>query len=113
MKDEKYSGWTNYETWNVKLWIDNDESGQQYWNEQAQEAYDRAEAETDEGAPKYTKKENAAFELRDQLKDYFEESNPLPDAGMYTDLLNAALSLVNWYEIAENLLEDVEEEAKV
>lgn len=24
-KDEKYNGWTNYETWNIALWCDNDE----------------------------------------------------------------------------------------
>jgi hypothetical protein len=24
-KDRKYNGWTNYETWNFKLWTDNDE----------------------------------------------------------------------------------------
>lgn len=26
MTEEKYNGWTNWETWNVSLWLDNDES---------------------------------------------------------------------------------------
>ena len=25
MQKLKYNGWTNYETWNFKLWTDNDE----------------------------------------------------------------------------------------
>jgi hypothetical protein len=26
MEMTEYNGWTNYETWNVALWVDNDES---------------------------------------------------------------------------------------
>ena len=25
MKEQEYNGWRNYQTWNVALWIDNDE----------------------------------------------------------------------------------------
>ena len=26
----RYNGWSNYETWNFKLWLDNDESVHNY-----------------------------------------------------------------------------------
>jgi hypothetical protein len=106
MTTEKYNGWTNYETWNCKLWIDNSQGDQEYWVEQAQDAYDSAEKDDS-----FTKKENAALDLMDRLKDSFEENVPTDVSGFYADIMNAALSEVNWHEIAESLLEDVEEEA--
>jgi hypothetical protein len=48
--------------------------------------------------------------LADRLKDHHEENRPeLP--GVYGDLIGAALSEVNWQEIAEHLLENVKVDA--
>ena len=39
-----------------------------------------------------------------------EEYNPLADnADMYVDLLGAALSVVSWYDIAEGIIEELED----
>jgi len=106
MSTNKYNGWTNYETWCVKLWIDNDEGSYRYWQDRTQAAFDNAEAEKT-----FTRMENAAFALAAELKDEHEENAPAQNAensGVYTDLINAALSEVNWHEIAENLLSDIE-----
>ena len=90
-----YNGWSNYETWNVKLWMDNDGSDQ-YWNEQAEEI-----------AKQYGK-DNSASYLADMLKEEMNENAPDLGASCFSDLLSAALSEVDWYEIAEAILENVE-----
>ena len=41
----------------------------------------------------------AKFRLADQLKLEVTDAAPLDGANLYTDLLNAALSEVNWHEI--------------
>lgn len=106
MANEKgYNGWTNYETWNVKLWIDNDESSYNYWRENAREAYRNAKAGEAWGGS--TRKESAVAALWHMLKDEHEENTPeVP--GVYADLLNASLSEVNWHEIAVSMLDDEE-----
>jgi len=84
-EDEKgYNGWKNYETWAVALWIDNGQRIQQ-------EATAIVVNSKDE------------YGAAQELKDWIEEGNPLIDtASLYSDLLNAALSEVDWYEVANH-----------
>lgn len=103
--DTRYNGWTNYETWCVNLWLTNDSASDSYWRETAQECFD--DAETDSC---FTREERAVLTLADRLKEETEEANvSLTDrlnGTMFSDLLGAALSEVNWYEIAEHFIED-------
>lgn len=98
-----YSGWTNYETWAVKLWIDNEQSSHEYWREMARESR-KVEPQWD-----FETKEQAQVRvLSDWLKGELDtNAEGLPQASMYADLLNAALSSVNWREIAESMLGDL------
>ena len=94
-EDQKgYNGWTNYETWVTKLWMDNDQASYNYFNDLARE------------------NRKSPYDLSELIKDHFEENNPLNNlpAGVYHDLMNAALSEVNWREIAETLINDLDEE---
>lgn len=82
-----HNGWTNYETWAVKLWMDNDEV-----------SYDSLKDQL--------RGELAATDLAQQLKDDHNAAFPLQRSDVYSDLLQNALDRVNWREIAEALLED-------
>ena len=96
MTKQEYNGWTNYETWNCKLWIDNDERMQEYWEGEAKE-YARMEDD----------KETAIGLLADMLQTHYEETSP-EVTGFYADILNAALREVNWHEIASSIIDDLE-----
>ena len=102
-QDEKYNGYTNYETWNFNLWEDSD-----YWHERAQEVYNDAESDQ-----YFTKKERAMLDLADSIKDYIEEMQEMqetPVTGFFADILNAAIREVNCHELAELYMDDIEEE---
>jgi hypothetical protein len=110
MSDNRYNGWTNYETWAVALWIDNDQGSQEHWGGVAHEAYEEAVRDPNEDTrDQWT--HSAAVAVAERLKDDLtdEESCPLlGQASVYSDLLTAALGEVNWYEIAEHMVEDCE-----
>ena len=107
MDDKRYNGWTNYETWLVNLWMDNEQGSQEYWQEEAQSAWNNAEPGTYDWQ---TRESEATSALADSLKDWHEElaSEQVGDAGVFSDLIGAALGSVNWQEIAEHLISDVD-----
>ena len=88
-----YNGWTNYETWVVNLWLDNDEYLQDMVRTLANGRLGRATA-------------------MDILKEYVEEQREEwkeSGASMFDDLLGAALGSVNYYEIIENAKDEEED----
>jgi len=106
MNTKQYNGWTNYETWVVNVWIDNEEGTYNYWREVAQEVSDDLETPTNG----MTRMDEAVYLLTDRLREHYEENRP-ELTGVYADLIGAALAEVNWREIAEHLLENVEVDA--
>jgi hypothetical protein len=94
----EYNGWFNYETWLVKLWMDNDEGAYRMWQGIAKEVNDE-----------YPKRDNAVGQLSKRLQAEHEEAAP-ETTGLWADLMNAALAEVNWFEIAEHLIDEVREE---
>jgi hypothetical protein len=91
-EERNYKGWTNYETWAVSLWLDNEEPSYRHWT----------------GRARWWKgREDAASRLAEELKEELQDGNRLGEPSVYGDLLSAALSGVNWQEIAEGYLDAV------
>ena len=86
MAEERYNGWTNWETWLANLWIGNEYESYSYWKEAAEV--------------------NDTYDLSQMMKEHFEESIPEDCTGFFRDLINGELSSINWYEIAEQFKED-------
>lgn len=101
--EQGYNGWTNYETWAVAMFLDGNYTGEGTYQ-------DVLDVVRDVEATGYVTRE---FAVADALKDYVEESigeatDDLPN-GLAADLLRAALSEVNWRELAESKLAEVVE----
>lgn len=108
MTHKEYNGWTNYETWAVALWLDNDEQSQGYWRDMARECLDMARQNPSEVL---SVAQDAAYQLADRIKEEHEEA--LPEVtGFASDLLNAAMSEVNWQEIAKGFVSEALEESE-
>lgn len=91
MSDKTYNGWANYATWRVNL-----------------EIFDGSTIEDLFGEP-----QTEAYELGKMLKDYAEQLiEEGSTEGLARDYALAFLSEVNWYEIAEHMIEDAEYEVE-
>ena len=81
--NQTYSGWSNYETWCVNLWVTNEPDTEEQL---------RMLAQVDASTP----------HRADCLKRYVSDMAPIEGATMFVDLLRAALDNVAWWEIIEN-----------
>jgi len=103
---EKYNGWQNYETWLCKLWMDNDQGVDEFMGELAQEKWDDAEPNSYS-----TRSQAARHEMRLSLEEWIPV-NMVPEydemTGFAADLVQAALSTVDYREIADSILSEVE-----
>ena len=108
----KYNGWSNYETWNFKLWLDNDQDVHNYIIDEIKKI-------------KAIGYDAEAYEVSNFLRSYIDDNMPnlnvstksqsvhgsMSDKnGFYQDILNTALRDINTYEIAESYLEDLKED---
>lgn len=94
VNQQPHGGWPNPETWAVYQWVMNDDGGE-LWAQQAREAWYDAEGDRD----------LAILIFVDWFRDEADLAMPTV-AGMYGPLLSLALSEVDWYAIANHILDD-------
>ena len=87
----KYNGWTNWETWNFKLWIDNEEASY------------CSVLELAEGKNANELSKELELSVDDMLDVIKIES------GFFADVCNMAVKEINFHEIAESYLLELEE----
>jgi hypothetical protein len=81
MTMSEYNGWTNYATWRVRL-----------------EMFDGYDGASDNDLD--------AYDLGQSLREMALETVAEQASGLALDYAEAFLSDVNWYEIAEHMIED-------
>ena len=86
---DTYNGWENYETWLCGLWYND------YFHEYIRDSVDED----------YTIL--SPHEMADMYRDAVEEFEGLEDkfTGFAADMINAAMSKVNWQELADHAME--------
>ncbi len=100
----KYNGWTNYETWLVNLWLDNDASTYAYWLEQAQQQLSDTENCKQVAGGIWTLEQSAKYHLSNQISVEVSESIESDSGTLAYDLMQSALQAVDWDAIAASRL---------
>lgn len=89
-----HAGWSNHETWLVALWLENDQKNYQRTNELVRKVIaHHGEIEYDGGT--------LSHNLKHLVESMVEESGA---EGFILHLVNAALSEVDWFELATSYI---------
>lgn len=107
MRDSRrHNGWSNFETWCVNLWLENNEAACFHWREQARRCLEEAPDSRLVWDENFRIEDAATSMLAERLQDVIVDKMPPRPSDVYSDLLTAALGQVNWEELAVNLLAD-------
>jgi len=100
-----YNGWSNYETWCLNLWFTNEEGSCRYWQELAESAcMDNVDdGKVDRDAAAY----HLARLIEENCNDAVENTGI---EGYLADLLNSAVSEVDYDEVARHFIDDIADE---
>lgn len=104
-----YNGWSNYETWAVALWLDNEEHSHRRWRAAARECVLAAAGHPYTRDGVFPAAATARHLLADRIRADVYDYTPDLDGTLYADLLGAALGEVNWDEVADGYLDDIAE----
>ena len=86
---KEYNGWSNWETWNAKLWLDNDE----YVHAMIVEMVEAGKQDDGDGI--------TGAELEEFTWNTFDpDGSYSKQANLFTDFISSSMSTVNWGEIA-------------
>lgn len=89
-----YNGWSNFETWNANLWIDND------W-----QLSERIALHTSDLFGSYEDPDRIISLVADFINAIFDDIAPELD-GFFADIINNSLRTVNWHEIARHYVDE-------
>ena len=111
MNDATFNGWTNYPTWNLKLWIDNEEALHLEPVELLKACAERIDAGEGNSFAD-TREAKVRIMFVDALKEWAEETflDPVTEAtggaGPHIDILLDGWGRINWHEIAQSYMDD-------
>ena len=99
MNKKEYNGWYNYETWNFALWFNPED-----FAEEMESIVENYEAPTISFLSSEDRQVNQFSDfLQAWFEDYLEETLvPFPWSGIAGDLLNSAVSEINFDDISKN-----------
>ncbi len=119
-EEQGYNGWKNYETWAVGMYLDGNYDGPATYYETIERVKYELEHVDHPTSEYWTVEQSKRFGVADILKDWVEENitphmvdDDHPDPQLHplvSDLLGAALSEVDWNELADAWIENVSEQ---
>ena len=93
-----YNGWTNYETWIAGMYFDGNYTGEETYSEVRHMVKRLAH--------------KGPWHVGEYLKEELQGCIPDMGASLAADLLNAAISEINFHELAEHYIQELEEEER-